>query len=177
MDIGKPVVDRQVQSLQNLVDNAVVRREHHAPAQSHSDGRQQIRQEQQGAHGFLAPFQTVDKQRHHKTDEHLKNHSKNSELDGVENGLLEIRVAQQLCIVLKGDKMGPFLQAAEKVVVGKAVNQRKEQRIRRHDQQDHNGRGQHSQTKPFGLGICGAEFGIYVSFHDSGLTFQKRYGS
>ena len=68
-------------------------------------------------------------------------------------------------------------QAAEKVVVGKAVNQRKEQRIRRHDQQDHNGRGQHSQTKPFGLGICGAEFGIYVSFHDSGLTFQKRYGS
>ena len=73
--------------------------------------------------------------------------------------------------------MRPFLQAAEKVVVGKAVNQRKEQRIRRHDQQDHNGRGQHSQTKPFGLGICGAEFGIYVSFHDSGLTFQKRYGS
>ena len=132
MDIGKPVVDRQVQSLQNLVDNAVVRREHHAPAQSHSDGRQQIRQEQQGAHGFLAPFQTVDKQRHYKTDEHLKNHSKNSELDGVENGLLEIRVAQQLCIVLKGNKMRPFLQAAEKVVVGKAVNQRKEQRIR-HD--------------------------------------------
>ena len=166
-----------MQSLQNLVDNAVVRREHHAPAQSHSDGRQQIRQEQQGAHGFLAPFQTVDKQRHHKTDEHLKDHSKNSELDGVENGLLEIRVAQQLCIVLKGNKMRPFLQAAEKVVVGKAVNQRKEQRIRRHDQQDHNGRGQHSQTKPFGLGICGAEFGIYVSFHDSGLTFQKRYGS
>ena len=113
-----------------------------------------------------------------KTKEnYIKNHSKNSELDGVENGLLEIRVAQQLCIVLKGDKMGPFLQAAEKVVVGKAVNQRKEQRIRRHDQQDHNGRGQHSQTKPFGLGICGAEFGIYVSFHDSGLTFQKRYGS
>ena len=135
------------------------------------------RREKGGAHGFLAPFQTVDKQRHHKTDEHLKDHSKNSELDGVENGLLEIRVAQQLCIVLKGDKMRPFLQAAEKVVVGKAVNQRKEQRIRRHDQQDHNGRGQHSQTKPFGLGICGAKFGIYVSFHDSGLTFQKRYGS
>lgn len=103
-----------MQSLQNLVDNAVVRREHHAPAQSHSDGRQQIRQEQQGAHGFLAPFQTVDKQRHHKADEHLKDHSKNGELDGVENRLLEIRVAQQLCIVLKGDKMRPVLQAAEK---------------------------------------------------------------
>ena len=158
-----------MERLQDLIDDAVVGGEHHAPAQRYRNGRQQIRQQQQGTHGFLTLVQAVDEQCHCKADEHLKNNCKDGELDGVPDGLLEIGILEQLDIVLENSDFGRRAQIAQQVVVGEAVEEGKDERIGRHDQQDDDGRGKHADTEAFGLAFGGIEFGV-GSFHNSGLA-------
>ena len=50
-----------------------------------------------------------------------------------------------------------------------AVEEGKDKRIGRHDQQDDDGRGKHADTEAFGLAFGGIEFGV-GSFHNSGLA-------
>src|SRR5699024_8253679 len=123
LDVREPVEHRQTQRLQYLIDDAVVGREHHAPAERDGDCRQQVGQQEQGAHGLLAAAQTVDEQCHGKADEHFEDHSQDGELDRVPDGLLEVGVGQQVGVVFQCDKFSRLAQVAQQVVVGKAVKQ------------------------------------------------------
>ncbi|MPN62001.1 hypothetical protein SDC9_209747 [bioreactor metagenome] len=76
----------------------------------------------------------VDKQRDQQTDDHFEGDGKERELHRIHERLTEIAVLDQGGIVFEQDKVG-IVHAFEIVVIGKTVDQRKDERVRRHDQQ------------------------------------------
>ena len=155
-----------------MVHDAVVGGEHHAPAQRHGDGGQQIGQQQKGPERLLALFQTVHKGRHHETEEHLEDHGKEGELHRVPDGLAEVFISEELGVVFKPDEMGRVLQRLQQIIVCEAVVEGEDQRIGREDQQhDHRG-GDHGHTEA--LGLCGAaEDPIFVLMHSGDLPSEE----
>ena len=169
--VHEPVEHRQAQSLQELVDDAVVGGEHHPPAEGHRDGGQQIGQEQQRPHNLLPSLEGVDKYCDQKAEGHLQYHRQDSELDGVPHRLLKISVFKEGDVVIEQHKRG-VLRALQVVVVGKAVYKCENQGIGRHDQQDYQGGREHSDPEP----VCGRlgaiQFCNLVSLHT--LASQTR---
>ena len=143
LGIHEPVEDRQAQAGQELVDDAVVGGEHHAPAQGHRDGGQQIGQQKQGAHGLLAPPQAIDENRDQQAQGHLKHHCQQGERDGVPDRLAEISVLKQVGVVFEQHESGGLVGVLQVIVICKAVNKGENQGICRQDDHDQQSRRDH----------------------------------